>query len=174
MIINFFSICFVFWKSSECVNKYLEKPKGTTLSIETTNNHQFPAITICPSPLDDPYNDLHLKKCGINGYIIVFFLQRFPEKQIKFFSKEKIGILKYERSECFNLAIFRVRNGFYLVFCRNRDWNGVFLMFLTFFFEPFLVGKVMKENLLRKVWKSEKRKVKNIRKISLVCSIIFI
>ena len=37
-------------------------------------------------------------------------------------------------------------------------------MFLTFFFEPFLVGKVMKENLLRKVRKSEKRKVKNIRK----------
>ena len=72
--------------------------------------------------------------------------------------------MKYERSECFNLAIFRVRNGFYLVFCRNRDWNGVFLMFLTFFFEPFLVGKVMKENLLRKVRKSEKRKVKNIRK----------
>ena len=96
---------------------------------------------------------------------IVFFLQRFPEKQIKFFSKEKIGVLKYERSECFNLAIFRVRNGFYLVFCRNRDWNGVFLMFLTFFFEPFLVGKLMKENLLRKVRKSEKRKVKNIRKI---------
>ena len=69
MIINIFSICFVFWKSSECVNKYLEKPKGTTLSIETTDTHQFPAITICPSPLDDPYNDLHLKKCGINGYI---------------------------------------------------------------------------------------------------------
>ena len=38
-------------------------------------------------------------------------------------------------------------------------------MFLTFFFEPFLVGKVMKENLLRKVRKSEKRKVKNIRKV---------
>ena len=68
---------------------------------------------------------------------IVFFLQRFPEKQIKFFSKEKIGVLKYERSECFNLAIFRVRNGFYLVFCRNRDWNGVFLMFLTFFSSRF-------------------------------------
>ena len=41
-------------------------------------------------------------------------------------------------------------------------------MFLTFFFEPFLVGKVMKENLLRKVWKSEKRKVKNIRKYTIL------
>ena len=37
-------------------------------------------------------------------------------------------------------------------------------MFLTFFFEPFLVGKVMKENHIRKVRKSEERKVKNIRK----------
>ena len=54
------------------------------------------------------------------------------------------------------MGIFRVRNGFYLVFSRNQDWNGVFLMFLTFF-EQFLVGKVMKENLLRKVRKSEKR-----------------
>ena len=78
-----------------------------------------------------------------------------------FFFKEKIGILKYEQSDCFKLAIFRVRNGFYLVFCRNRDWNGVFLMFLTIFFELFLVGKVMKENHIRKVQNSEKRKQKN-------------
>ena len=114
-------------------------------------------------------------------FLMWFSLITFPTKNG---SKKKVkntetvisisrnGLLKscarfvIERSECFNLAIFRVRNGFYLVFCRNRDWNGVFLMFLTFFFEPFLVGKVMKENLLRKVRKSEKRKVKNIRKFS--------
>ena len=79
--------------------------------------------------------------------------------------------LKHSLRSYFKIAIrdiFRVRNGFYLVFCRNRDWNGVFLMFLTFFFEPFLVGKVMKENLLRIVRKSEKRKVKNIRNIFLI------
>ena len=39
-------------------------------------------------------------------------------------------------------------------------------MFLTFFFEQFLVGKVMKENHIRKVRKSEKGKVKNIGKIT--------
>ena len=94
---------------------------------------------------------------------IAIFLQRFPEKQIKFFSKEKIGILKYEWSDCFNLAIFQVRNGFYLVFCRNRDRNGVLSMFLTFF-ELILVGKVMKENHIRKVRKNEERNVKNIGK----------
>ena len=45
-----------------------------------------------------------------------------------------------------------------------------FPMFSTFFFEPFLVGKVMKENYIRKVRKSEKRKVKNIRKSYLVAN----
>ena len=42
--------------------------------------------------------------------------------------------------------------------------TSFFPMFLTFF-EPFLVGKVMKENHIRKVRKSEKRKVKKIGKI---------
>ena len=47
----------------------MERPKGTTLSIETTDNHQFPAITVCALESFDEYNDIHLKKCGINGYI---------------------------------------------------------------------------------------------------------
>ena len=45
----------------------------------------------------------------------------------------RIGALKYERSECFKRAIldiFRVRNDFF--FCRNREGNVIFSMFLTF------------------------------------------
>ena len=38
-----------------------------------------------------------------------------------------------------------------------------FSMFLIFF-EPFFVRKVMKENQIRKVWKSEEGNVKNIGK----------
>ena len=69
IVINFFSFSFVIWKSSECVIKYLDKPKGTTLSIETTDNHLFPAITVCALERANEYNGRHLKKCGINGYI---------------------------------------------------------------------------------------------------------
>ena len=54
-------------------------------------------------------------------------------------------VLKYEQSECFKLDIhdiFRVRNGFNLVFCRNRDWNGVFLTYvLNFLFRAVFSGK---------------------------------
>ena len=67
IVINFSSICFVIWKSSECVFKFLENPKGTTLSIETTDNHQFPAITVCALENFDEYDDMHLKACGIDG-----------------------------------------------------------------------------------------------------------
>ena len=69
IVINVFSFCFVFWKSSKCIIKYSEKPKGTTLSIETTDNHLFPAITVCAFEDLDEYNGRHLNKCGINGYI---------------------------------------------------------------------------------------------------------
>ena len=94
----------------------------------------------------------------------------------------RIGVFKYEQSECFKLAIrdiFQVKNEFGLVFCRNRDRNGIFSMFLIFY--PFfsaaysfpqpkmslkrpiitniVLGKVEKENHIRKVQKSEERKV---------------
>ena len=48
-----------------------------------------------------------------------FFLLRFPEKQKKFFSNvikpknRTNGVLKYERSECFKLAMSNGFNGFF-------------------------------------------------------------
>ena len=48
LLIMITCVCFASWKSIECVVKYLNKPKGTTLVIDHSTNHQFPAITVCP------------------------------------------------------------------------------------------------------------------------------
>ena len=71
--------------------------------------------------------------------------------------------MKYEQNEYFKLAIsdiFRVRNEFFLVFCRNRVRDGIFSMFLS-----FRAGwKSNERNPLKKSSESEERKVKNIGK----------
>ena len=56
---------FVFWQSVQCIQKYIENPQGTKLSLQNTREiHQFPAITICPW-YNDLYNEDHLEKCGL-------------------------------------------------------------------------------------------------------------
>ena len=68
---TYFSIslaCFVFvsWQSIQCIQKYIEKPQATKLSLQHTSEiPQFPAITICPRNLSAKYDEDHLNKCGL-------------------------------------------------------------------------------------------------------------
>ena len=56
---------FVFWQSVQCIEKYIENPKGTKLSLKHTSElHQFPAITVC-APTSERYDIDHLKRCGL-------------------------------------------------------------------------------------------------------------
>ena len=65
---------------------------------------------------------------------------RFPEKQIKFLSKEKlsqIGVLNYERREYFKLVIcdiFRVRNEYFLVFSKIESGIAFSLCFYDIYY----------------------------------------
>ena len=52
---------FVFWQSVQCIQKYIEKPQGTKLTLQHISEiPQFPAITICRG-----YDKNHLNKCGL-------------------------------------------------------------------------------------------------------------
>ena len=62
---------FVFWQSVQCIEKYINNPQGTKLSLQRTSElHQFPAITIC----SEEYDKDHLEKCGLR-YDKLFILQ---------------------------------------------------------------------------------------------------
>ena len=66
-VVNISCFCFVFWKTTECLIKYLDNPRGTKMDIWYTEN--FPAITICAD--DDTkdgmrWNASYLRQCGIN------------------------------------------------------------------------------------------------------------
>ena len=64
--VSFSSFVFVTWQITNCVGKYIQKPKGTTLSIEKTTELPFPAITVCRAQgINGPYNEKGLKKCGV-------------------------------------------------------------------------------------------------------------
>ena len=53
---------YVFWQSVQCIEKYIDNPQGTKLSLQRTSElHQFPAITIC----SEEYDKDHLEKCGL-------------------------------------------------------------------------------------------------------------
>ena len=61
--------CIVFtgWQSIKCVMKYINMPKGTSLSIKNIDKisyEQFPAITICPWETEG-FNEDRLKECNI-------------------------------------------------------------------------------------------------------------
>ena len=59
-------LAFTIWQSSLCIIKYLEKPQGTKLSLQTTAQLPFPAITVCNFDPDYQYNSTILEKqCGI-------------------------------------------------------------------------------------------------------------
>lgn len=60
-VITFACFAFVSWQSVQCIQKYLEKPQGTKLTLQHISEiPQFPAITICHR-----YDEDHLKKCGL-------------------------------------------------------------------------------------------------------------
>ena len=66
-VVNISCFCFVFWKTTECLIKYLDNPRGTKVDIRyAANTEIFPAITICA---DDNggmrWNASHLRQCGI-------------------------------------------------------------------------------------------------------------
>ena len=63
------SACIVFagWQSIKCFMKYMNMPKGTSLSIKNIDKigyEQFPAITICPREAEG-FNKERLKDCNI-------------------------------------------------------------------------------------------------------------
>ena len=60
-------ICIVTFKISLCFFKYLENPQGTKVSLEHSQNHQFPTITFCFDGEDGRWNVTHLKYCKIKG-----------------------------------------------------------------------------------------------------------
>ena len=40
---------FVIWQTMKCMTKYIDKPKGTEISMKKSANMAFPAITVCGS-----------------------------------------------------------------------------------------------------------------------------
>ena len=76
--LTYFSIslaCFTFvlWQSVQCIEKYIEKPQGTKLSLKHTSQiNQYPAISICPYDKGSKFDEDHLKRCGLR-YENIFF-----------------------------------------------------------------------------------------------------
>ena len=68
---------FVFWQIVQCIEKFIENPQGTKLSLQHTSEiHQFPAITICPrNQTKYKYEYDHLKECGLRYDNLFFILQ---------------------------------------------------------------------------------------------------
>ena len=70
---NGFCLGFVIWQTIKCMTKYVEKPKGTEISMKQSANVPFPAITVCGifgkdeiSGLDMKFNETYLQNvCGI-------------------------------------------------------------------------------------------------------------
>ena len=65
---------FVLWQSVQCIEKYIEKPQGTKLSLKHTSEiQQFPAITICSAY---GYDNETLQRCGLrydNTFSLMYF-----------------------------------------------------------------------------------------------------
>ena len=40
---------FVIWQTMKCMTRYIEKPKGTEISMKKSANLPFPDVTICGS-----------------------------------------------------------------------------------------------------------------------------
>ena len=70
--VNGFCLAFVIWQTIKCMTKYIEKPKGTEISMKQSANVSFPVITVCGLFGKDEYgddmglNETHLQNvCGI-------------------------------------------------------------------------------------------------------------
>ena len=78
--INAFSLGFVVWQTIKCMTKYIEKPKGTEISMELSSDlPSFPAVTVCGSfgkdelGFDRGINFTYLQDvCGIRRYYFFF------------------------------------------------------------------------------------------------------
>ena len=90
--INGFCLGFVIWQTIKCMTKYIEKPKGTEISMKSSTNLSFPAISVCGKfekqkhGYDWGFNHTYLQNvCGIRYYIVVgvffFYPQRDPVKR---------------------------------------------------------------------------------------------
>ena len=47
--VNGFCLAFVIWQTTKCMTKYIERPKGTEISMKQSADVPFPAITVCGS-----------------------------------------------------------------------------------------------------------------------------
>ena len=58
-----FMLCLtiVTWQCYKCMKKFLDKPKGTRISISSSAGKIFPAITVCPNVLESVF-----KNCSIS------------------------------------------------------------------------------------------------------------
>ena len=45
--INGLCLAFVIWQTIKCMTKYIEKPKGTEISMKQSADVPFPVITVC-------------------------------------------------------------------------------------------------------------------------------
>ena len=63
-LITLSCIAFVMWQTTKCINRYIQKPQGTTLSIVSTARLPFPAITICGDYNGYQYNKKNFENCG--------------------------------------------------------------------------------------------------------------
>ena len=64
-----FLACFsiVSWQCFKCVQKFVDKPQGTKLSVVKTAGKLFPTVTVCPKPFgysDFVFNRTLLAQCG--------------------------------------------------------------------------------------------------------------
>ena len=80
--INGFCLGFVIWQTIKCMTKYIEKPKGTEISMKQSANLSFPAITVCglfgkdKAGFDLIFNETYLQNvCGIryNSAHLLFY-----------------------------------------------------------------------------------------------------
>ena len=72
-LFNGFCLGFVIWQTIKCLTKYIERPRGTAISMKKSTDLAFPAISVCGSfgrasayGLDLGFNETYLQNvCGI-------------------------------------------------------------------------------------------------------------
>ena len=63
-VIHILCLSFVVFKAQECIEKFLDKPETTNVSIEQASKHDYPAISICLNDYDSFYGKT-LSKCNL-------------------------------------------------------------------------------------------------------------
>ena len=68
-VIHILCLSFVLFKAQECIEKFIDKPETTNVSIEQASKHDYPAITICLNDFNSFYGKT-LSKCNltVNDY----------------------------------------------------------------------------------------------------------